>query len=98
MKKPLFTILALLAIQFSLSAQTRHLFDGKTTNGWHSYLKTGPGAWKVVDGTLQLDPQAPDPGDLVTMMNMKIMSFHWNGRLQKVVTAVLSSAFTKILL
>jgi len=47
-------------------AQTTKLFDGKTTTGWHNYLKTGPGAWTVVDGALQLDPKAPDGGDLVT--------------------------------
>ena len=47
-------------------AQTTKLFDGKTTTGWHSYLKTGPGAWKVVDGALQLDPKAEGQGDLVT--------------------------------
>lgn len=66
MKKILLSLLAFATLHFSTSAQTTKLFDGKTTNGWHSYLKTGPGAWKVVDGTLQLDPKAPDQGDLVT--------------------------------
>ncbi|HEY8781038.1 MAG TPA: DUF1080 domain-containing protein [Mucilaginibacter sp.] len=66
MKKLLFIILAVAAVHCSTIAQTTSLFDGKTTNGWHSYLKTGPGAWKVVDGTLQLDPKAPGQGDLVT--------------------------------
>lgn len=47
------------------------LFDGKTTNGWHSYLKTEPGsAWKVVDGAITLDVDAKkngaSGGDLVT--------------------------------
>jgi hypothetical protein len=42
------------------------LFDGKTTKGWHSYLKQDAGAWSVVDGALQLDPNAPNPADLVT--------------------------------
>jgi len=65
MKKLLLIPLAFFAVN-SLRAQTVSLFDGKTTNGWHSYLKTGPGAWKVVDGALQLDPKAPDQGDLVT--------------------------------
>lgn len=64
MKKILFSILAVAAVNCSM-AQTK-LFDGKTTNGWHSYLKSGPGAWKVVDGAIQLDPKAPDQGDLVT--------------------------------
>ena len=32
------------------------LFDGSTTNGWHSYGKTYAGkAWKVEDGVLHLD-------------------------------------------
>jgi hypothetical protein len=66
MKKILLSMLAFTAINFSLSAQTVSLFDGKTTDGWHSYLKKGPGAWKVVDGTLQLDPKAEGQGDLVT--------------------------------
>ncbi len=59
-------MLAFAAVHCSLRAQTVSLFDGKTTTGWHSYLKTGPGAWSVVDGTLQLDPKASDQGDLVT--------------------------------
>jgi hypothetical protein len=66
MKKAILCTLAFAAIGYSLKAQTVSLFDGKTTTGWHSYLKTGPGAWSVVDGTLQLDPKAPGQGDLVT--------------------------------
>jgi hypothetical protein len=65
MKKIILSILAVAAVNCSLMAQTS-LFDGKTTDGWHSYLKKGPGAWKVVDGALQLDPKAPEQGDLVT--------------------------------
>ncbi len=65
MRKVLLTTLALMAI-YSLKAQTVSLFDGKSTNGWHSYLKSGPGAWKVLDGVLQLDPAAPGQGDLIT--------------------------------
>ncbi|MBO3271958.1 MULTISPECIES: 3-keto-disaccharide hydrolase [Hymenobacter] len=43
------------------------LFDGKTTNGWHTYLKPdATPAWKAVNGTLQLDPKAEGRGDLVT--------------------------------
>lgn len=43
------------------------LFDGKSTAGWHTYLKQEAGAaWKVTDGALELDPKAPDQGDLVT--------------------------------
>jgi hypothetical protein len=66
MKKTLLTLLAFTALSYAAFAQTKTLFDGKTTNGWHSYLKSGPGAWRVVDGTLQLDPKAPGQGDLVT--------------------------------
>ena len=48
-------------------AKTQVLFDGKTTKGWHTYLKpTAAPAWEVVDGALQLNPQAPGQGDLVT--------------------------------
>lgn len=49
------------------------LFDGTTTNGWHTYNKTGMGkAWKVVNGTLHLDAatkndwQTAEGGDIVT--------------------------------
>jgi len=47
------------------------LFDGKTTKGWHTYLqKDVSPAWKVVDGALELDPEAKKSGapggDLVT--------------------------------
>ncbi len=66
MKKILLSILAFTAVHYSLQAQTTKLFDGETTTGWHSYLKTGAGAWKVVDGSLQLDPKAEGQGDLVT--------------------------------
>jgi hypothetical protein len=49
------------------TAKTHPLFDGKTTHGWHTYLQpTAKPAWEVVDGTLQLNPQAPGQGDLVT--------------------------------
>lgn len=43
------------------------LFDGKTTHGWHTYLKpTAEPAWEVVNGALQLNTKAPEQGDLVT--------------------------------
>lgn len=43
------------------------LFDGKTTNGWHTYNKEKAGsAWRVVDGALHLDPASKDWGDIVT--------------------------------
>lgn len=46
------------------------LFDGQSTNGWHTYNKTGVAPiWKVVDGSIMLDPKARTKGaggDLVT--------------------------------
>ena len=44
------------------------LFDGNTTNGWHTYgKKTVGSAWKVKDGVLYLDAtNKPGRGDLVT--------------------------------
>ncbi len=40
------------------------LFDGKTTNGWHSFnKKTVSKKWTVQDGMLHLDPKAPGAGD-----------------------------------
>jgi hypothetical protein len=58
------------------------LFDGKTTNGWHTYGKNTVGsAWKVADGTLYLDTtqkegwQIKDGGDIVT--NEEFENFHF---------------------
>lgn len=46
------------------------LFDGETTNGWHTYGKTEAGAaWEVADGALFLNVEGKnkeDRGDLVT--------------------------------
>ena len=49
------------------------LFDGQTTNGWHTYGKQTAGKiWKVDDGILHLDAgsrknySTPEGGDLVT--------------------------------
>lgn len=51
----------------TLKAKPQSLFDGKTTQGWHLYLKpTTTPAWEAVDGTLRLNPKAPGRGDLVT--------------------------------
>ena len=44
------------------------LFDGKTTNGWRNFQSVDIGrAWKVVDGTLMLDPNIEDGGDILTV-------------------------------
>ncbi|NLR64374.1 DUF1080 domain-containing protein [Chitinophaga varians] len=60
----------------SLSAKEKKegwqlLFDGKTTNGWHTYLQDAASpAWKVADGALKFDVDAKKNGapggDLVT--------------------------------
>lgn len=56
------------------------LFNGKTTDGWHSYRKTSAGkAWKAEDGVLHFDPAAKkasptEGGDLVT--NEEFENFH----------------------
>jgi hypothetical protein len=45
------------------------LFDGKTTRGWHTYLKDTVGSkWQVKDGALVFDPSQPASGggDIVT--------------------------------
>lgn len=46
------------------------LFDGKTTNGWHTYNRdTVSSNWRVMDGTLVMMPgakTAKDRGDIVT--------------------------------
>jgi hypothetical protein len=45
------------------------LFDGKSTNGWHTYGKQNAGnEWKVDNGVLHLDvtTKTPERGDLVT--------------------------------
>lgn len=39
------------------------LFDGKTTNGWHNYLKEGVSGWKAVNGELMTEGKN---GDIVT--------------------------------
>lgn len=68
MKKLILSALALTACytSFAQKGKTVSIFDGKTTKGWHSYLSKEAGAWSVVDGALQLDPNAPKPADLVT--------------------------------
>ncbi len=46
------------------------LFDGKTTNGWHTYNKNSVTKnWQVTDGALVMNPIADDKenrGDLIT--------------------------------
>jgi hypothetical protein len=86
MKKQLLTltIMMLASLGFNqVQAQEKwiSLFDGKTTNGWHTYGKTTAGeAWKVVDGTIMFDPnnkvngRIVGGGDIVT--NESFTNFH----------------------
>jgi len=80
-------LLAITALSHSVFAQNQSakqqqiLFDGKTTQGWHTYLKSdATPAWAVVDGTLQLNPKAEGQGDLVTDQEYENfeLSLEWN--------------------
>ena len=55
------------------------LFDGTTTNGWHTYNKNVVTKnWKVMDGTLVMDPSLKDDeneGDIVTDKSYKNYDF-----------------------
>jgi len=82
--KHIIPVLALSLISLSTSAQELNtltakekkagwklLFNGATTEGWHTYLqKDASAAWKVQDGALALDQEAKKNGapggDLVT--------------------------------
>ena len=86
MKKQLLalTILTFAVLGFNqVQAQEKWipLFDGKTTNGWHTFGKTTAGeAWKVVDGAIMFDPnnkvngRIVGGGDIVT--NESFTNFH----------------------
>ncbi len=86
MKKQLLalTILTFVLLGFNQTqAQEKwiSLFDGKTTNGWHTFgKKTAGEAWKVVDGAIMFDPsnklygRIVGGGDIVT--NESFSDFH----------------------
>ncbi|MDQ7950042.1 MAG: DUF1080 domain-containing protein [Pedobacter sp.] len=84
MKKYIFAMMAIVAMGCSATAQTAKkkgfvkLFDGKTTTGWHTYLKTGVGsAWDVENGALHMSPTKKGKdggGDLVT--DKEYSNFH----------------------
>jgi hypothetical protein len=80
MKKLNITVILLLVMIPIANAQNefKSLFDGKTTNGWHTYGKSTVGnAWKVENGTLHFDPTAKENnqgGDLVT--DKEYSNFH----------------------
>ncbi|MFV7235610.1 3-keto-disaccharide hydrolase [Flavobacterium sp. ZB4R12] len=80
MIKNIVTLLILIAMVHIANAQKefKPLFDGKTTEGWHTYGKTTVGAaWKIEDGTLYFDPTAKENGqggDIVT--DKEYSNFH----------------------
>jgi hypothetical protein len=65
MNKPLVSLLALAAaaLAFTVPPAPKPLFDGKTTAGWHTYLKKDASGWSVENGTLTTNGKG---GDLVT--------------------------------
>ncbi|RCH55678.1 DUF1080 domain-containing protein [Mucilaginibacter hurinus] len=80
MKKILSGVIALTLTCQMLSAQTPNtltakekkegwvlLFDGKTTQGWHTYNKAELGnGWTAANGELQFNPAATGRGDITT--------------------------------
>lgn len=63
------------------------LFDGQTTSGWHGYNNaTTPSIWKVVDGSIMLDPKARTRGaggDLVTDQEFENYEFSTEWRISE---------------
>ncbi|MDQ6815742.1 MAG: DUF1080 domain-containing protein [Bacteroidota bacterium] len=63
------------------------LFDGQTTAGWHGYNKTTiPAIWKIVDGSIMLDPKARikgQGGDLVTDQDFENYEFSTEWRISE---------------
>jgi hypothetical protein len=79
MKKLLIAFLIIFIAVQTNAQKWISLFDGKTTNGWHSYGKTTAGeAWTVEDGMIVFDPAAKKAGksggDIVTNEGFK--DFH----------------------
>jgi Domain of Unknown Function (DUF1080) len=51
------------------------LFDGKTTNGWHTYGSPGVNSrWKITDSAVAIDTSSKESGDIVT--NEEYENFH----------------------
>jgi len=62
------------------------LFDGKTTNGWHTYLRDTVGSrWQVKDGTLVFNPNGPAEGggDIVTNEEYENFDFRLEWKISK---------------
>jgi hypothetical protein len=83
MKIFLLNLLAITALSGVVSAQNQSgkLFNGKTLDGWHTYLKSdATPAWTVVNGTIQLNPKAEGQGDLLTDKEYEDfeLSLEWN--------------------
>ena len=81
MKKLLLALLVTLVCAQVNAQKWISLFDGKTTNGWHTFGKKEAGsAWKVNEGALTLDPtnkdgwQVKGGGDIVS--NESFNDFH----------------------
>jgi hypothetical protein len=77
----LLTLALLGANQVQSQNKWINLFDGKTTNGWHTYGKAAAGeAWKAVDGTLMFDPTNKVNGSIVgggdIVSNESFTNFH----------------------
>jgi hypothetical protein len=81
MKKILAIVIGIAATHFAIAQQPntltkqekkdgwKLLFDGKSTKGWHTYLKDTVGSkWQVKDGVIIFDPSQPKEGggDIVT--------------------------------
>jgi len=62
------------------------LFDGETTNGWHTYLRDTVGSrWQVKDGVLTFDPNGPEEGggDIVTNNEYENFDFRLEWKISK---------------
>jgi len=62
------------------------LFDGKTTKGWHTYLKDTVGSkWQVANGAMVFDPSKPKDGggDIVTNDAYENFELHLEWKISK---------------
>ena len=62
------------------------LFDGKSTQGWHTYLRDTVGSkWQVRDGAIVFDPSQPNSGggDIVTNEAFENFELHLEWKISK---------------
>jgi hypothetical protein len=62
------------------------LFDGKTTKGWHTYLRDTVGSkWQVKEGSIIFDPTKPNSGggDIVTNDEYENFDFRLEWKVEK---------------